>query len=223
MRVESPPNKIEPLEEDKAFSSIEEQRQRQSRDECSPNSKPVTEPRLNCPCFPESIRLTFTSAKLEKIYQRSNKRERLKSNRFCALSAVIANVIVLLVHALFDLSERTNIIVISGVSVAIFSCLFVACFKRYSLGYNVSMLVWLCSGLEAILILSVGKDPLTPNDSVGTLTFLAFMAFILLPMRLRFCIFWVTVLGITHSIVVGVSSDKLNDYSSNQVCYVSTL
>jgi hypothetical protein len=88
------------------------------------------------------------------------------------------------------------------------------------------MFVWLFAGLEALLILGLGEDPLTPNDLVGTFTFLAFLAFILLPMRLRFCIFWVTVLSVVHSIIVGVSSERLDEYSSNQVrcnLYISKL
>ena len=222
MRVESPPNKIEPLEEKKAFSSIDhEQRKRQSHDEFS-QSENVAQPRLSLPCFPESIRLTFTSPKLEKIYQQSNKRERLKSNLFCALSAIVANVVLLFFHAFKELgtsSQENNIIVISGVSIAIFTCLFVACVRRKqcSPGYNLSMFVWLVAALEALLILGLGENPLTPNDLVGTFTFLAFLAFILLPMRLRFCIFWVTVFAVIHSVIVGVSSEKLNQYSKNQV------
>jgi hypothetical protein len=230
MRVESPPNKIEPLEENRAFSSIEEYKMRQSEDEFSQSDNNVAQPRLSCPCFPESIRLTFTSPKLERIYQRSNKRERLKSNLFCALFAVVANVVLLFIHAFLGLgssSQRTNVIVVSGVSIAIFTCLFVACFRpQCSPGYNVSMFVWLFAGLEALLILGLGEDPLTPNDLVGTFTFLAFLAFILLPMRLRFCIFWVTVLSVVHSIIVGVSSERLDEYSSNQVrcnLYISKL
>ena len=220
MRVDSPPNKIEPLEEDKAFSSIVEQKKRQSQDELSRSDNNVAQPRLSCPCFAESIRLTFTSPKLEKIYQRSNKRERSKSNLFCALSAVIANVVLLFIHAFADFgteSQRTNVIVISGISIAIFTCLFVACLKHCSPGYNVSMFVWLFAAFEALLILGLGEDPLTPSDLVGTFTFLAFLAFILLPVRLRFCIFWVTVLAGAHSIIVGVSSDRMKEYSGNQV------
>ena len=222
MRVESPPNKIEPLEEKKAFSSIDlDQRNRQSHDEYS-QSENVAQPRLSLPCFPESIRLTFTSPKLEKIYQQSNKRERLKSNLFCASFGVIANVVLLFFHAFSELgtsSQENNIAVISGISIAIFSCLFLACFRRKQCfpGSNVSMFVWLYAALEALLILGLGESPLTPNDLVGTFTFLAFLAFILLPMRLRFCIFWVTVLAVIHSIIVGVSSEKMDQYSKNQV------
>ena len=222
MRVESPPNKIEPLEENKAFSSIAEHKKRQSRDELSQSDNNVAQPRLSCPCFEESIRLTFTSPKLEKIYQRSNKRERLKSNLFCALSAFVANVVLLCIHVSSDIgsdSQRTNIIAINAVSLVIFACLFVACLRQCSPGYNASMLVWLCAALEAILILTLAEDPLTPSDLVGTFTFLSFLAFILLPMRLRFCIFWVIVIGVTHSITVGVSSQKRNQYSGNQVKY----
>ena len=222
MRVESPPNKIEPLEEDKAFSSIAEHKKRQSRDELSQSDNNVAQPRLSCPCFEESIRLTFTSPKLEKIYQRSNKRERLKSNLYCAFSAIIANVVLLCIHASLDLgsdSQRTNIIVINAVAIALFACLFVACLRQCSPGYNVSMLVWLCAALEAVLILRLAEDPLTPSDLVGVFTFLSFLAFILLPMRLRFCIFWVIVFGVTHSIIVGVSSQAMDHYSVNQVGY----
>jgi hypothetical protein len=224
MRVDSPPNKIEPLEENKAFSSIEEQKKRQSQlsqDEFS-QSDNVAQPRLSFPCFPESIRLTFTSPKLEKIYQRSNKRERLKSNLFCALSAVVVNAVLLFIHALSELgssSQRTSIIVISAVWIAIFTLLLVACFRQCSPGYNVTMFVWLFAALEACLILGFGEDPLTPNDLVGMFTFLAFLAFILLPTRLRFCIFWVTVLAVIHSIIVGVSSARMDQYSHNQVRY----
>lgn len=220
MRVESPPNKIEPLEEDRAFSSIAERRNRQSQDEFSQSGNNVAQPRLSCPCFSESIRLTFTSPKLEKIYQRSNKRERLKSNLFCALSAVVVNLSLLLIHAFSELGtseERTNMIIISGVFFAVFTCLFVACFKQCSPGYSGSMFVWLSATLEALLILGFSENPLIPSDLVGTITFLSFLAFILLPMRLRFCIFWVTVLAIVHSIMVGTSSDRLKDYSTNQV------
>ncbi|XP_028404912.1 adenylate cyclase type 3-like isoform X2 [Dendronephthya gigantea] len=220
MRVESPPNKIEPLEEDRAFSSIAERRERQSQDEFSQSGNNVAQPRLSCPCFSESIRLTFTSPKLEKIYQRSNKRERVKSNLFCALSAVVVNVILIFIHAFSGLEmdkERTRVIIISGVFFVVFSCLFAACFRRCSPGYNGSMFVWLSAALEAILILGLGEDPLIPSDLVGTITFLSFLAFILLPMRLRFCIFWVTILAIAHSIIVGTSSTKLKDYSTNQI------
>ena len=225
--MESPPNKIEPLEEDKAFSSIEEQRKRKSHDDSSQTSNTVAQPRLTCPCFSESIRLTFTSPQLEKIYQRSNKRERLKSNLFCALSAVVVNLTLLFVHAFSDLAdggpERTNIIATSSVFAALFACLFLVCFKQCSPGHNVSMFVWLCAAFETLLLLRLGTEPRTPNDLVGTVTFLAFLAFILLPVRLRFCIFWVTLLAVTHSIIVAVSSDKLNEYSSNQVSKTQTL
>lgn len=221
MRVDSPPNKIEPIEEHKVFSSIQEQRKPEGRDEFSQSDNNVAQPRLSCPCFPESIRLTFTSPKLEKIYQRSNKQERLKSNLFCALSAIVANAALLFIYALADIAsteQRTNTIVISGVFTAIFACLFVACLRHCTPGYNVSMFVWLFAALEAVLILGLGKHPLTPNDLVGAFTFLAFLAFILLPLRLRFCIFWVTVLAFIHSLTVGVSSDdRFRGYAGNQV------
>lgn len=220
MRVESPPNKIEPIKEDfqKVFGSIEDQGKRENEDdEFSHLDSNVAQPRLSLPCFPESLRFTFTSAKLEKIYQRSNKRERLKSNLFCALSAIVANITLIVIHSLIRFEQHKRVIILNGVFLGIFAGLFLICLRQCSPGHNVSILVWVMAAVETLLQLGLGEYPLVPSDLVGVVTFLAFLAFILLPVRLRFCIFWVTILGIVHSLIVGLSADKLQSYSVNQV------
>lgn len=216
MRVESPPNKVEPLEEDETFSSIEEYKKQQR--EGYSGSDAVAQPRLSCPCLPNSVRLTFTSQKLEDIYQRNNQRERLRSVMFFTIFAILVNTVLLILLAIYGLSGKSRkVLGVYGTFIVVFICLFFASRQRCSTKCNIPSLIWLSAALELLLLLGLREDPLTPSDSVGCVTFLAFLAFILLPMRLRFCLLWVSALVVAHCFIVRFKSKKFEDYLGRQV------
>ena len=195
MRVDSPPNKIEPLEEDEEFSSIDDDKRRRGAG-YGPNS---------------------ANAELEKIYLKSNKRERVKSNLFFAVFAVVVNIVIFIVYALHSARSHQNVLIISGLFCLVFLCLLVANRKSRSPGYNTSSLIWISAALETLLVLKLKGEPLTPSDLAECVTFLAFLAFILLPLRLRFCLVWVLVLVLVYSLVIGFASTNHKDFLGRQV------
>lgn len=217
MRVDSPPNKIEPLEEDEEFSSIDDDKRRRGAGYGPNSANAEAEPRISCPCLPNSVRLTFTSPELEKIYLKSNKRERVKSNLFFAVFAVVVNIVIFIVYALHSARSHQNVLIISGLFCLVFLCLLVANRKSRSPGYNTSSLIWISAALETLLVLKLKGEPLTPSDLAECVTFLAFLAFILLPLRLRFCLVWVLVLVLVYSLVIGFASTNHKDFLGRQV------
>lgn len=180
---------------------------------------------LGC-CFPSSLIVRFESKLLESIYQRYFSRQKMQSLEILMALTFLVNVglfVLYVVYAVNSTTERlkmirANQLAITG-SFALCNVITLILMKSKVLNNTVLSfiphLLWVLIFGQLFANLYASNIPISPSDYIGFQIFFTFTVYIMLPLRLSWCIILNMITAIAHILILALSSQiNLTDIGS---------
>jgi len=176
-------------------------------------------------CLPRScFKVEFTCRKLETIYQRYYRKQKLDRILYIMLLDFAVNLCLIAMYSLvsFDKSNQTQVnrIIVTSTFGAINLCLvilhFLKLFPRRILDW-LPLIVWFSVFVQLQVDLAIGYDPLVPSDSVGMFLFFMFISNVILPAGLTVCTALAFITAVGHVVITSLLSEENREYLARQL------
>ncbi|XP_034555575.1 adenylate cyclase type 3-like [Notolabrus celidotus] len=164
-----------------------------------------------CHCLPRAVRLTFTPASLERIYQNYFRRQRQENLHMLGMFAALFNSFIIIMCAVVYTEDKLAMVVVAAVALAADVVLCALCWLQRLPASPVwrgavPYILWLMITVHVLCYMCLNYERFPQaSDSVGWQAFFSFSCFLTLPLNLVPLLLLTALSCGVHTLVLGVT------------------